>query len=156
MGDLVMRTVLVATIALSASVGGAQFAHADESMPWVFNAPAADGYSITLAAVDPAPGTPLVRGSEVTVTVSVTYVMSVAPHGFIVLVPQDEKNRRVSPGDPQVKQEVSGPSGAATLTQRLIIPRDAKEVRLFVPLVPDGLTNTTGEITIPYPVVKTK
>jgi hypothetical protein len=51
---------------------------------------------------------------------------------------------------------VSSTSGAATLKQRLTIPRDAKEVRLFVPLIPDGLTNTTGEITIRYPVVKRK
>jgi hypothetical protein len=34
------------------------------------------------------------------------------------------------------------------------IPVDARELRLFVPLVPEGLTNTKGEVTIRYPVRK--
>jgi hypothetical protein len=151
-----MRFAFLVAIALVTSVGSNRAASAGDSLPWMFNAQAADGYSIKLEAIDPAPGTPLIRGSKVTITVSVTYTMTIAPHGMIVLVPQDEKNRALASGEPQVVQEVSGAGGVATLRQTLVVPLNANEIRLFVPLVPDGLKNTTGEITVRYPVVTEK
>jgi len=151
-----MRTSRSVAMAMLLCVSSGNSAGADESLPWVFNAPEAKGYSIKLDAVDPAPGTPLVRGSKVTITVTVTYAMSIAAHGVIILVPQDEGTRPASPGTPQVKQEVSASNGSTTLKQQLVVPKDAKELRVFVPLVPDGLTNTTGEITIRYPIVRKK
>lgn len=127
---------------------------AADSLPWAFNAPSADGYSIHLTTIDPAPGTPLVRGTVVVVTASVTYTLKIANQGVVVLVPQDEKNRAVANDVKQVTQEVFAPSGSLVLKQTLTVPRDAKEIRLFIPLVPDGIANTTGEITVRYPVVK--
>jgi hypothetical protein len=34
------------------------------------------------------------------------------------------------------------------------VPTGAKELRLFFPLVPDGSSTTTGEVTIRWPVSK--
>jgi hypothetical protein len=132
----------------------ASASYAGGEMPWVFNAPAADGYSIALESIEPAPGTPLVRGSEVSISASVTYTLSIADHGLVILVPQDEKNRAIGSGTKQVSQPVSAPSGALVLKQTLTVPLNAKEIRLFIPLVPDGISNTKGEITVRYPVVK--
>jgi hypothetical protein len=42
----------------------------------------------------------------------------------------------------------------ASLEQTVMIPPRAHEVRLFIPLVPYGIANTSGEITLRYPVVK--
>lgn len=145
----------VATTLLVALVGcWTPITHAADTLPWVFNAPSAEGYSINLITIDPAPGTPLVRGTAVTITASVTYTLKVANHGVVVLVPQDEKNRAVVTAGKQVNQEVSAPSGTLALKQTLTVPSDAKEIRLFIPLVPDGIANTTGEITVRYPVVE--
>jgi hypothetical protein len=129
---------------------------ASEKTPWVFNAPKAEGYSIKLTASDPLPGTPLVAGEEVQIKVSGSYSMSIAKSGFIVLVPQDEKNNQVGSGETQISQAVNSPKGTFELSQTIKVPKGAKEIRLFVPLVPKGLTDTTGEITILYPVVKNK
>ena len=42
--------------------------------------------------------------------------------------------------------------GSATLTQSFVVPAGSNEVRLFIPLVPSGITHTTGELVIRYPV----
>jgi hypothetical protein len=54
----------------------------------------------------------------------------------------------------QVSQEVSSADGMVSLEQTVTIPARAKELRLFIPLVPDGLIQTTGEVTLRYPIVK--
>jgi hypothetical protein len=143
-----MRWQLAIRVAFLFPLFVAQQAMGDDSLPWVFNAPAADGYSIALNSVDPAPGTRLLRGSEVTITASITYKLSIADHGLVVLVLQHEKNRPVSPDGKSVSQEVAAPEGTLVLKQTLTVPRKAKEIRLFINLVPDGLETTTGEITI--------
>ncbi len=127
---------------------------AEDSLPWAFKAKEAEGYSIDLVSVDPAPGTPLVAGSSVEFKVAVTYSMTVADHGAIVLVFQDEANRAVKPT--QVMAEVAGGSGSAALSDTVVVPRNARELRLFIPLVPAGLKETTGEITLRYPLQKGK
>jgi hypothetical protein len=38
------------------------------------------------------------------------------------------------------------------LSESIKVPANAKELRLFVPLVPSGLTNTSGEVTVRYPI----
>ena len=125
-----------------------------DDLPWAFNAPRADGYAIDLVDIQPAPGTPLVAGASVEFRVKVKYAMSIASHGSIVLVFQDEKNRSASSTAGQVKQGVDAPGGEAALSETIIVPVGARELRLFIPLVPDGLVNTTGEVTIRYPIRK--
>jgi hypothetical protein len=126
---------------------------ADE-LPWVFNAPPADGYSISLVSVDPSPGTPLAAGDVLHFKATVSYTMSISKHGVIVLVFQDEKNRSAITDRPQVHYEVNDSAGVASLADQLTVPRGAKELRVFIPIVPDGLKNTSGEVTIRYPVTE--
>ena len=128
-------------------------ASADE-LPWVFNAPPAEGYSIALVSVDPAPGTPLTAGARFHFNATVSYTMSIAKHGMIVLVFQDEKDANASPTSPQVRYEVNDSAGVASLAGQLTVPRGAKELRVYIPLVPDGLEKTSGEVTIRYPITK--
>jgi hypothetical protein len=142
---------IVLSIALGSTVSAVR---GDQSLPWAFNAPAADGYSIKLISAEPTPGTRLVRGAKVLFKVSVSYSMSIASRGKIVLVFQDEKNGLVKSDTSQVTQEVAGTDGAASLEQTITVPARAHELRLFIPLVPDGIANTSGEVTLRYPVVK--
>ena len=154
-GVRIVRVRNVIAVGLWVALGSAVSATAaDGSLPWAFNAPAAEGYSIKLISVEPTPGTPLVRGAKVSFKVSVSYSMVIAKHGKIVLVFQDEKNGPIKSDTSQVSQEVSGPDGVASLQQTVTVPPRAHEVRLFIPLVPDGIANTTGEVTLRYPVVK--
>jgi hypothetical protein len=152
-GANLMRPIFRCVV-LSVMLSSGPLALAREPMPWVFRAPPAEGYEITLNSIEPAPGTPLKRGSEVEFVASVTYRMTVANEGVVVLVCQDEKNRPVTEMGKQLVEKVSGSSGAVTLRQRVTIPKKAKEIRVFIPIVPAGLTETTGEITVRYPVVK--
>ena len=68
---------------------------------------------------------------------------------------QDEKDRSAKADDAEVVlASVSDPQGSVTLTDTLTVPKRAKELRLFVPLVPSGLEETNGEVTIRYPIKK--
>ena len=121
-------------------------------LPWTFNAPRGEGYAIDLVDVNPAPGTPLSVGETVDFKVTVKYTLSVASHGTIVLVFEDENNKNAEPKGPQVAWNVNSPSGEVTLQDQVAVPSHAKELRLFIPLVPDGMAHTTGEIAVRYPI----
>jgi hypothetical protein len=127
---------------------------AKEKLPWAFNGTRAEGYSIDLVSVDPAPGAPLVAGSTVEFKITLSYTMSVAKQGKILLVFQDDKDRSAKPGGPLVSQSVTEPAGTVSLIDKITIPKGAKELRLFVPLAPEGLSETSGEVTIRYPIKK--
>lgn len=139
---------LVATLAIQA------FALAEEHR-WVSNAPRGKGYSIDLIAIEPKPGTPLVRGSTVAFEVSVRYQLESAERGKIVLVLQDEANRSIARPHGQRTVAVSRGPGTLALVDSVVVPVDAQELRLFIPLVPDGLETTKGEVLIRYPVTTT-
>jgi hypothetical protein len=127
---------------------------AGDEMPWTFNNGEGKGYSIKLVSVEPAAGTPLIVGAPVEIKVTAAYEMSVATEGRVILVLQDEKNRKVGP-DNQISTAVSGASGTVTLTVKVdAVPKKSKELRVFVPLVPAGLSETEGEILIRWPVKK--
>lgn len=111
-------------------------------------------YAIHLVTAEPVAGTPLVAGSSVDFKLNVTYSLKSAKRGFIVLVFQDDKNRAATPGGTQVSQVVNGPSGTATLTDKVTVPTDAEELRLFVPLTPEGVRETSGEVYLRYPIRK--
>ena len=150
---------LAPCVAACATSAGPSQTHAAPSthepeQPWAFNAPRADGYAIDLVNVQPAPGTPLSAGDSVDFTIQVKYSMTAAQHGTIVLVFQDEKTGSATPNRPQVMLRVDSPGSEVTLSDRVTVPEHAKELRLFVPLMPDGLRSTTGEVTIRYPIKK--
>ena len=121
--------------------------------PWTFNAPAASGYSIALVTADPRPGTPLVAGTVVDFKVTVSYTLSISTHGRIALVFQDEKDGSVKSNDPRAYFEVNDSANVASLANRVTVPSSAKELRVFVPITPEGVKRTTGEVTIRYPII---
>jgi hypothetical protein len=140
--------------AVVAALGVVPFAHAKDDLPWAFNGTRAQGYAIDLVSVEPAPGTPLIAGETIEFKITLTYSMSIAKTGSIVLVFQDDKNRAVRKSGSFVTKMVGEPSGTVTLTDVVAVPKRAAELRLFAPLVPEGLTTTQGEVTIRYPIRK--
>ena len=143
-----------ATKWLAAALMLATAALAGDEMPWAFNTERGEGYAIDLVSADPAPGTPLVRGSSVTFRITATYSMQVAKEGSVFLVLQDDKNRQVE-GTKEPKSVPATDAGGTVILTAVVaeIPK-AKEFRIFVPLFPKGLDETTGEIVLRYPIVK--
>jgi hypothetical protein len=128
---------------------------AGDDMPWVFNnGEPGQGYSITFVNADPAPGTPLLRGSSVTIKLNVTYTMSAAPEGKIFLVLQDEKNNKIEGTKEPATVDATSAGGPATLSVTIPAVPKAREVRIFVPIFPKGLESTSGEILLRYPIRK--
>jgi hypothetical protein len=82
----------------------------------------------------------------------VSYQLSIADKGSIVLVIQDESNRNLLTAKPQQSQSVDRGKGTITLTESFLVPTGSSEVRLFVPLVPQGIEHTDGELVLRYPV----
>lgn len=150
-----MRGMLGSLLVASVVFMGASTSRAADEMPWSFNAPRAEGYSIDLVSVEPAPGTPIKVGETVNVKVTVSYKLTATEKGGVVLVFQDEKNRSPkAEGEKQVFQQITGASGTLTLEDKITVPKRAKELRLFVPVMPDGVEETTGEVVIRWPIVK--
>jgi len=125
---------------------------ADRPMPWAFVNGSAKGYSIKLESASPAPGTLVTVGQTVEFKITVSYQLSVADKGSILLVVQDETNRNLSGDRKQQSQSVDRGKGTVTLTDSLVVPAGSNEVRLFIPLVPEGMTNTDGEVVVRYVV----
>ena len=94
----------------------------------------------------------MLRGASVPFKVTVRYALDIAPHGAVILVFQDESNKVVTGEREQTTVEVEKGNGTATLADEVVVPSDANELRLFIPIMPDGLATTTGEITLRYPI----
>ena len=124
---------------------------ADPPMPWSFVNGSAKGYSIKLESASPAPGTPVTIGQTVEFKFTVSYELSLKDKGAIVLVVQDETNKHLGDGKQQSETVTRG-KGTVTLTQSLVVPAGGNEVRFFIPLVPDGVSHTSGELLVRYPV----
>jgi hypothetical protein len=141
---------------LAAALIAASCAALAGDMPWAFNTERGQGYAIDLVSADPAPGTPLVRGSSVTVKIEAKYSMSVAREGGIFLIIQDEKNNKVEAKVDPDHVAATDAGGTATLSATFAEIPKVKEIRIVVPLFPKGLNEETGEIVLRYPVVKKK
>ena len=141
---------------MSALLAASAISLAKDEMPWAFNGQRAEGYSIDLVSVQPAPGTPLVRGESVEIKLEAKYAMTIKPEGSVFLVIQDDKNERVEAVKTPASVAVTSGSGSVSLTAKIAAVPKAKEVRVFVPLSPKGLETTYGEIVIRYPIVKKK
>jgi hypothetical protein len=125
---------------------------ADEPLPWFFVNGSAKGYSIALVSASPAPGTIVGVGQTVQFKITVSYQLSVADKGSILLVVQDETNKNLLGDRKQQSQSVDRGKGSVTLTDSFVVLAGSSEVRLFIPLVPEGMTNTDGELVVRYPV----
>lgn len=127
-------------------------AAAEDELPWAFQNGEAQGYSLEPVSADPAPGTPVCLGTEQKFVVSVSYALSIAKEGKVVLVIQDETNKLIEgTSSSQVSETVQEGRGEVTLTETITIP-SAKEVRLFVPLIPAGMQQTEGELVLRFPI----
>jgi hypothetical protein len=141
--------ITVAAVLLS--VAAPAFA-AESALPWAFVNGTAKGYSLRLVSASPAPGTKVTVGSAVEFKVTVSYQLSITDKGSIVLVVQDENNQNLLAGKPQQSQSVNRGKGTIMLTESFVVPAGSNEVRLFVPLVPQGVEHTDGELVLRYPV----
>ena len=112
----------------------------------------ADGYSVSYIEALPKPGTKLVEGVTIAFSVRVKYTLTVADSGRIVLVFEDEHGRPLFPDMKQVAREVGRGSGEVILAQDVIVPSRVKRLNLFVPIIPNGMTHTSGELLIEYKV----
>jgi hypothetical protein len=121
-------------------------------MPWALVNGSAYGYSIKLQSASPAPGTPLTVGQTVEFKIRVSYQLSIADKGSILLIVQDETDKNLLADKKQLSQTADHGKGSAVLTQSFVVPAGSNEVRLFIPLVPSGITHTSGELVIRYPV----
>jgi len=145
---MIIRVLFASVLLACATLSNAT----DAQMPWAFVNGAGQGYSVKLESVSPLPGTPLAVGQSVEFSVTVSYQLSIAKKGSIILVIQDETNKSLSADKKQQMQLVDRGSGQVTLTDSLVVPAGSGEVRLFIPIVPVGVQNTSGELLIRYPV----
>jgi hypothetical protein len=125
---------------------------ARDELPWAFNGKRAEGYSIDLVSVTPEPGTPLVVGQPTDFKVTVRYENKVTSKASVILVFQADKGQVKAEGEAQVQQAVTERSGTVTLEDRVTMPKKSKELLLFIPLVPEGMNETNGEVVIRYPI----
>lgn len=128
----------------------------DAPMPWAFVNGSANGYSIKLESASPAAGTPITVGQTVEFKIRVSYQLSIADKGSILFLVQDETDKNLLTDKKQQSPSVDRGKGTVTLTQSLVVPAGSNEVRLFIPLVPSGITHTSGELVIRYPVTDPK
>jgi hypothetical protein len=126
-----MMRALIAFVLLA--LGSAPVA-ADTPMPWAFVNGPAKGYSIKLESASPTPGTAITVGQRVEFKVTVSYQLSIADSGSIILVVQDENNKNLLADQKQPSQSVGKGKGTVTLAQSFIVPSGSNEIRLFVPL----------------------
>jgi hypothetical protein len=138
-------SALLSTLALPA------FA-ADTALPWSFVNGTAVGYSIQLLSAEPSPGTAVTVGQTVEFKATVSYKLSIADKGAIVLVIQNENGKSLSPGNRQQNRPVARGEGTLAISESFVVPAGVKEVRLFIPLVPGGLEHSEGELVLRYPV----
>lgn len=128
--------------------------HAEGSKPWLYNAPESEDYKVRLTSIEPFPGTPVVIGQEVHIKAAGTYVNRVSERGDVTLVFQDESNRPLKRGSLQVTEIVRGERGSFELEQKLVVPSGPKYLRIFIPLTPEGFSETYGEVSVTYPIIR--
>lgn len=122
-------------------------------LPWSFVNGAGKGYSIKLISSSPEPGTALHPGQSLEFQIDLSYELGVADEGSIVLVFQADSDKSLKPGSTQQHVDVKRGAGSVTLQDTLLVPEGVREIRLFIPIVPKGMSKTSGEMILRYPVV---
>jgi hypothetical protein len=118
--------------------------------------PVAD--SISLVSIEPAPGIPIARGTEVTFTAAVSYMVASADSARIGIVIQDQEDRGLltrsaSASGPPLGVTISRGRGTVTLTDRVGIPAiGVTAVNVYIPLFPQGAIGTATRVLVTYPV----
>ena len=96
---------------------------------------------------------PSSKGARVRFSVTVRYVLQAAEKGDLALVFRDQR------GDPILREygitsEIKRGTGDATLSQEVTIPKGVWDMWLWIPVIPDGVSNPTGILQVRYPVVR--
>jgi hypothetical protein len=151
-----MQMEIRVSFALALLASGSLASAAEVPMPWAFVNGSAQGYSIKLESASPAPGTPVTVGQTVEFKITASYKLSIADNGAILMIVQDETDKNLLADKKRLSQSVDRGKGRVTLTESLVVPAGSNEVRLFVPLVPSGISHTSGELVIRYPVTDPK
>jgi hypothetical protein len=146
-----IRVLFAALLAFAFSANAAV-----EPLPSSFVNGSAKGYSIALVSASPAPGTSVTVGETVEFKITVSYQLSIADNGAILMIVQDETDKNLLADRKPTSQSVNHGKGTVTLTASFVVPAGSNEVRLFIPLVPSGITHTSGELVIRYPVADPK
>ena len=110
-----------------------------------------DGCSVSYVEAVPKPGAKLPTGVGLEFRVRVRYTLSAADGGRILLVFQDGRGAPLVQGE-QAQVHLESGSGEAALTGSVVIPTGTKRVKLFVPMMPEGVAQTTAAIMIQYAV----
>jgi hypothetical protein len=102
----------------------------------------------------PLAGTPLQASETVTFTATLAYTLATADSGQIVIVIQDQNDRKLQQlGRAQPAAVVSKGTGTLTLADTIMIPASGvSSVRVIFPLVPAGATRTEVLVSVSYPV----
>ena len=110
--------------------------------------------AVSLGSIAPAAGSPLQASQTVTFTATLNYTLASAESGQIVIVIQDQSNRRLQPsGRPQPAAVVTKGTSTATLADSIVVPAsDVSSVRVVFPLIPTGATRTDVIVSVSYPV----
>ena len=111
------------------------------------------GYKVDYVEATPKPGTAVTEGARVRFSVTVRYVLQAAEKGDLALVFRDQR------GDPILREygitsEIKRGTGDATLSQEVTIPKGVWDMWLWIPVIPDGVSNPTGILQVRYPVVR--
>jgi hypothetical protein len=147
-----IRVLFALALLALCSLAGA----AEAPMPWAFVNGSAKGYSIKLESASPPPGTPVTVGQTVEFKIAVSYQLSIADKGSILMIVQDESDKNLWAEKKPPSQAVNRGKDTVTLIESFVVPAGGNEVRLFIPLVPSGISHTSGELVLRYPVTDPK
>jgi hypothetical protein len=110
------------------------------------------GDSLSLPALNPAPGTILQAGRSVPIALTVQYTLASADFGRVILAIQDDTGRLLQ-RPPQPVQPVRRGSGTLNLSDQISIPAGGvSRVDLFVPMVRGTANQTTLRLVVQYDV----
>lgn len=106
--------------------------------------------SVAIESIVPGTSTVLRQGTQVTITVTARYSLGSTSEGRLVLVIEDQTSQNIAGAQPDVR--VPRGQGTAVLSDTFTIPASATRVTVFVPLVPQGATQTSVVATATYNV----
>ena len=112
----------------------------------------APGYGLRAVSISPKPETTFSVGQQVTFSVTVEYHLELADSGMVLLIPQDQSGGSLVVGRGQVTRSVERGSGQVTLSDSVTVPPGARNVQLFILLVPAGHTQASGQLFVKFPV----
>lgn len=111
------------------------------------------GHSVDLGDATPAPGTRLVEGTTLRLSIRVRYSLMSAREGRIILFFKDGSGNRVLKGsEVAVHIERTGRREEITLSRDITVPAKIRDLVVCIGVYPRQSTETSGALLIRYPV----